>query len=109
MKIKKRKKMLISLITDDLLHSKLIAGLEELEIQMENYYLQLSSTIIDLMGFEGEHNEYMFQYYLDLKKRAKFINNFKDNKEMKKLARDIYHNLQLQEPLPTENPKTPNP
>lgn len=90
------------MITSDLIHAKLINGLEQLGLKPENYYLYLSQEIIDLMGFEGEQGEFLFQYYDDLKKRAEFIDNSEDNKEMKKLARDIYHNLQLQQPLATE-------
>lgn len=102
MKAKNRKKLIVSLITSDLIHAKLIGGLEQLGLKPENYYLYLSDHIIELMGFEGEQGEFLFQYYDDLKKRAEFIDNSEDNKAMKKLARDIYHNLQLQQPLATE-------
>lgn len=101
-KAKNRKKLIVSLITSDLIHAKLLAGLEQMGLHPENYYLYLSDHIIELMGFEGEQGEYLFRYYDDLKKRAEFIDNSKDNREMKKLARDIYHNLQLQQPLETE-------
>lgn len=102
MKLKKRKKLFVSLILDDLLHSKLLNGLEELEIKTKNYQQQLSSTIIDMLGFDGVQKEEVLNYYIGLKNKAKYIDNFKDNDEMKQLAKDIYYELKLQQPLPTE-------
>lgn len=102
MKVKNRKKLIVSLITSDLIHAKLINGLEELGLNPDCYLLYLSEEIIDLMGFGEEHSEAMFKYYDDLKKRASFISNSDNNKAFRNLASDIYHNMQLQRPLQTE-------
>lgn len=93
------KHFIVSLIQDDLIHAKLTNGLENLGLNPENYSLQLSATIMDLMGFEGTHSEYMLTYYMDLLKRGTYVDNTQDNKAIKTLAREIYHHLQLQRPL----------
>lgn len=95
MKAKRREKLIISLIEDDLIHSKLVEGLIELGLKAEDYFLNLSDTIICLMGFEGKRNEQLFEYYLDLLKQAKYVENSENNNGFKKLAAIIYHNLLL--------------
>lgn len=94
MKAKNRKKLIISLIQDDLIHAKLIEGLEELGLSCENYMLNLSDTIIELMDFKQAQNEFIFEHYLDQLKRTRFIDNKKNNAAFKKLANEIYNNLQ---------------
>lgn len=102
MKTKSRKHLIILLITDDLIHAKLMDGLSDLGLVPDNYSLNLSATIIKAMGFKGDQNSYVFEYYLSLLKRAKFIDNSRGNKEFAQLARQIYDNLRLQKPLPTK-------
>lgn len=99
MKTKKRQKLIVSLITDDLIHSKLIEALNDLHLEGSHYFLNLSDTIIKLMGFEGEQNEVVFEYYLDQLKRAKHVDNSENNAQFIKLANDIYNDLQLQKPI----------
>lgn len=93
MKSKKRQKLIVSLITDDLIHSKLIEALNDLHLEGSHYFLNLSDTIISLMGFEGPQNEVVFEYYLDQLKRAKHVDNSENNVNFVKLANDIYNDL----------------
>jgi hypothetical protein len=103
MKAKSRKKLIISLIQDDLIHNKLLQGLSAMNLNVENYLLNLGDTIIRLMGYREEQNEYMFRYYMKLLQRARFIDNSRNNAKMKKLAREIYLEMRLQVPIRMED------
>lgn len=100
METKDRKKLIISLIADDLVHTKLTDGLAALGLNPENYLLNLGDIIIQLMGFEGAENERVYAYYHQQLKRARLADNSEHATAFKKLANDIYHNLQLQRSLP---------
>jgi hypothetical protein len=105
MKSKYAKKLIVSLIVDDLIHAKLVEGLIALNLKAEDYYLNLSDTIINLMGFKGQLNETMFEYYLDLQKRARYVDNAYNNAEFKKLALQMYEELKRQRPGDRPIPK----
>jgi len=102
MKAKKRKKLLVSLITDDLINYKLVHGLLELNLASGSYLLNLSATIIGLMGFRGDQNEVVFEHYMDLLERAIYVDNSENNSGFTVLAHEIYDYLQLQVPLPKD-------
>lgn len=104
MKAKKRKKLIVSLITDDLINYKLVNALMELNMDASCYLLNLSSTVIRLMGFSKEQNEHIFEHYMDLMQRAKYVNNEQNNAEFTALAHEIYNHLQLQLPLSVKSP-----
>lgn len=89
----KTKQLILSLIEDDLLHHKLVDGLSSLHINADAYLLNLSDTIIKLMGFNGQRNEQVFEHYLQQLKRAGHIDLSQNNKEIKKLAAQIYEEL----------------
>lgn len=61
-------KLIISLIKDDLLNTKLISGLKGMGIDAERYLLGISDVVFELMGIEQE--EALFQYYLELREVA---------------------------------------
>lgn len=103
MKATKRKKLIVSLITDDLINHKLVHTLTELHLDAGLYLLNLSNTVIELMGFTGQQGETIFEYYTDLLQRAKYVDNSKNNDGFTALAREIYRHLLLQLPLPAGN------
>jgi hypothetical protein len=70
-----------------------------LGLKAEDYFLNLSDTIIYLMGFKGKRNEQLFEYYLDLLKQAKFVNNADDNRGFKRLAVKIYQELRVKKTI----------
>jgi hypothetical protein len=62
------KQLIISLIKDDLINTKLISGLENLGIDAGLYLLGISDAIFVLMGIDNdEQGEELFEYYLDLR------------------------------------------
>jgi hypothetical protein len=93
------KHFIVSLIQDDLIHSKLVYSLCDMGLNAQDFMIDLSNKVIDLMGFKGEQNEYMFTYYRDLLQRGKYISIAESNEDIHRLAREIYHHLQLQRPL----------
>jgi len=88
-----RKKLIISLITDDLINQKLVGTLSELNFDTGPYMLNLSDTIIRLMGFNGEQNQQMFEHYIKLLQRARFVDNTENNQGFITLAQEIYQRL----------------
>lgn len=64
------------------------------------YLLNLSSTIFQLMGFEdSRENERLYEYYLRLTQRAKYIDILKTRERFDELALEIYTELLLRKPL----------
>ena len=64
MKAKNKKKLIISLIKDDLINAKLVNRLNEIGLCADDYFLHLSDTIFKLMGFEDdEETETIYERY----------------------------------------------
>jgi hypothetical protein len=94
MKAKNKKKLILSLIKDDLINAKLVNGLNEIGLNTDNYFLHLSDTIFKLMGFEdNDEAETIFERYMELTKRSMFIDISQSHKPMDYLALQIYTEL----------------
>lgn len=88
---KNKEKLVLSLIKDDLINAKLVNGLFELGLNAETYFLHLSDTIFNLMGFEdNKETEEIFEHYIELAKRATFVDISQSHKPMNELALQIY-------------------
>ncbi len=84
-------KLIISLLKDDLINSKLVNGLSDIGINADEYLLHLSDTIFNPMAITDKRsNEFIFKSYLDIVKRAKYIDiaNGHDN-----LVKELYFYL----------------
>jgi hypothetical protein len=101
MKEKKRKQLILSLIKDDLINSKLVNSLTDMGLDgADSYLLHLSSTIFKLIGFdESKETDSIFEYYLELTLRAKHIPIFNSRAQFDELALEIYNELLLRKPL----------
>ena len=74
MKAKNKKRLILSLIKDDLINVKLLNGLNVIGLNADNYFLHLSETIFKIMGFDdNEETETIFERYMELAKRVMFI------------------------------------
>lgn len=94
MKSKKVKKLVVSLIKDDLVSRKLLSGLDGLGLNPLDYNLNLSDTIFSLMGFsDNSESEKIFEHYLNLAGKAKFLTRSKIPFQLDKLANEIYLEL----------------
>lgn len=104
MNIENKDEFLISMILDDLIHTKPVMGLMQLNLTAECYHLNISDKVISLMGFtDVTENERVFNYYIGMLARSKDISLGNGNKEMENLAKEIYRELELQKAtkLPT--------
>ena len=88
------KKLLISLIKNDLKNTRLVTGLAELGLDSGKYYLSLSEAIFILMGLEKEEQEEQLrETYSDLLGSACAIDIFRDTEKYDALADQIYMKL----------------
>ena len=94
MKAKQQKKLILSLIRDYLVNTRLLLGLDELGFDTSHYCLSLGEAIFDLMGLEEKgYNEELYLHFIEISERVKFI-DFKDSFEkLDALALDIYNEL----------------
>lgn len=94
MKSQKEKELILSLIKDDLVNHKLLLGLDALGLRATDYYLNISDTIFSLMGFpENSDSDRVYELYLDLAKKAKFLNISESENQLDQLAQEIYMEL----------------
>lgn len=86
------KKIIISLIRDDLKHLKLIGGLNLLGFKNENAELNISSSVFDLMGLNlnDKRLDHITDEYCD---RTYVVNDYAGNdlESFQRLAVDIYN------------------
>lgn len=88
------KQLILSLIKDDLINTKLISGLENLGIDAGLYLLGISDSIFVLMGVEdNKQGEDLFEYYLELRQTIKVIDISSGKKEINQIAGQIYEKL----------------
>jgi hypothetical protein len=91
----KKKELILSLIKDDLINTKLVHGLNETGLNAEHYYLHLGETIFKLMGFkDNEVTEEVFRYYMQTTKKAKYLDISVSHKPMEEFALQIYRELE---------------
>jgi hypothetical protein len=85
------KNLLVSLIKDDLINSKLVNGLIEAGLNASQYQLHLGDTVFSLMGFEEDRfSDEIYELYINLGKKAKDISITSSNAALDDLAGEIY-------------------
>jgi hypothetical protein len=93
-KEKTKRKLILSLIKDDLINSKLVNGLGDIGINADDYLLHLSDTIFKLMEIpDTRSNEFIYENYLDIVKRSKYINITNGHDSLDNLVEEIYSYL----------------
>lgn len=95
MDTKKKEQIIIRLISNDLIHSRLLLGLHKLDVDASKYQLYLSDAIFKLMGFrEKELEPDLFEEYSLLSMNALSTNfSLSDIDKIKELAWVIYEKL----------------
>ena len=92
-------KLIISLIKDDLINSKLVDGLIDLGIDAGCYFLHLDITIFRLIGYgDDDYSEGIYEKYRDLAKQAKQVDISNNNSGLDPLALDLYQFLLCKRP-----------
>ena len=89
-----KEKLILSLIKDDLINTCLILKLESIGLYSDCYYLHLSSTIFELMGFNDDKiTDELFNQYIELTEKVRRMNITQSNKPLEGLALEIYRKL----------------
>lgn len=90
-----QKHLIILLIKDDLIHTKLMNGLEAIGLITIDYHIALSATLFDLLGFSSsEYSDEVFQFYLAEREKVNRIDIRKKRNSIDKLAVVIYEDLE---------------
>jgi tRNA G18 (ribose-2'-O)-methylase SpoU len=85
------KKIILSLIKDDLLSTRLVLGLEALGLDAGKYYLHLSETIFLIMGIEDEG---LYKKYIEKSRTVMWIDVAKQPERLDKLVGKLYKMLE---------------
>lgn len=89
-----KEELIISLIKDDLVNTKLIDGLQDIGLDPAIYSLNLSETIFKLIDFDDSvMTDELFANYLQFLKKVKHIDVSDYSGELDKLANEIYFEL----------------
>lgn len=87
--------VILSLIKDDLIHSKLVNNLIDIGVNVSHYQLNLGDTIFKLMGFKDDRgSDEIFARYIELQKKARPINISVSCTALDELALEIFQTLQ---------------
>lgn len=103
-----KKQLIVSLIRDDLVSTRLVNGLGALGLDAGHYSLHLSETILRLLGFTHHQLYTVFNQYLKLTQLAQHVPRNNPAK-LNQLALEIYHALLTLKPQPaTQKPAAGN-
>lgn len=87
-----RKELIISLIKDNLINTRLVNGLDILGMDSGNYHLHLSETIFKLIGITIDDEDF-FGEYMDECRTVNNIDIFKHPELLNSLALSLYNKL----------------
>lgn len=94
MKARKRKKLILILIKNDLINNKLITSLNHLGVDASTYYTYLSTSIFELMGFEAKgYDETLYDQYNVWSQEVTSLDHTNEGKALDDLAEKIYGKL----------------
>ena len=88
----KKRELIISLIKDDMINTKLVENLNNAGLEPGDYYLNLSGIIMKLMGFERyiELEELLYEEYIRRTQAVLEIDINQDHIKLDALAQEIY-------------------
>ena len=99
------RQLILSLIKDDLINSKLVNTLNSIGIDASDYGIKAGDLVFMLMGFkDSPHTELIRDHYLELSKRTKHIDVAGHAKLFHGLALEIYEYLVAVCPKPVVEP-----
>ena len=89
-----KEKLVLSLIRDDLINTKLVYGLSDLGINADGYLLHLSTTIFELMGFdEKQRSDELTERYIELTQQMKSIDAEEMHEQLADMAKSVHAEL----------------
>lgn len=90
----RKKELILALLKDDLINSKLVFSLGNIGLCADDYLLHTSETVFKLMGFpEDKNSEEFTAQYVTLTERVKKINTEEWHYRLDGLAYEIYTEL----------------
>lgn len=97
MRREKKKELVLTLIKDDLVNSKLVSGLSKLGLNANNYHLHSSEKVFELMGFakDNDRNARVYSGYVELIKKVDDIDISDNIAGLNSLVDEIYCYLEL--------------
>lgn len=88
----KKKALILSLIKDNLINTRLVLGLKDMNLSdAGHYHLHLSDTILKLMGVEVKDSQY--EKYLNLFNQVKRVDIVSQPEKLDRLAEQIYRTI----------------
>lgn len=98
------KELVIALIKDDLINTRLINGLNSIGLNSDGYLLHLSETIFKLIGIgNDEEGQKVFKWYWNFRQNVNSIDISESSKSLDSLALEIYLELLLERVLYLHN------
>ena len=97
MKLNNRKDLIIALIKDDLINTKLVDSLNALGMQADHYRLNASITVMKLMCIKAtpQHWEQIFHEYIDRTRKVLQMDTDEFPQLVNALAVEIYEFLKM--------------
>jgi hypothetical protein len=86
------KKEIMSLIKDDLIHIRLVYGLEKLDLNAGNYYLNLNEIIFRLVGIKDEKEDF-FEKYIEECRKVHSVDILNHPELLNDMALRLYNEL----------------
>lgn len=92
MKSRERKEIALMLIRDDLVNTKLVDGLCNMDFNAESFYLNISSVVFRLVGIDIDDpkNESIYEQYLERCSTAIYVSLKESETSFENLANEIY-------------------
>ncbi len=90
--MKNKRKLIISLIKDNLINTKLVLGLTDMGLDAGHYYLHLSETIMNLLKIKSV-SDGQYKVYQDLCEKVVEIDIYNHPEQLDVLAKDVYKRL----------------
>lgn len=98
-----QKNLILYLIQDDLINSKLIRGFSNLGIEADDYLIKASDVVFKLMGFEDSlQTELIRDHYYEMSRRTECMDIVAHRKLFYSLALEIFDYLNAACPKPVE-------
>lgn len=90
-----KKELILSLIRDNLINTKLTSGLGDLGLVADDYTLHLGDTIFKLMGIPpSEHSDWLFEnVFITISEKVGQIDIRSSKHELNLLSMEIYREL----------------
>jgi hypothetical protein len=85
--------LLLSLINDHIIHSRLLSGLSLTGLDAESFYLKASDTVFKLSALNDDEDESRYDYYLTMVDRINLFDATRWREQVQPLANEILETI----------------